>query len=84
MKIIKAEQTCWACPSQWDAWTDEGRYVYLRYRHGYGSAVYYDDEITDHGRDVVKEFYYGDSLDGVISLEDFCIQAGIELDLRGE
>lgn len=81
MKIVKAEQTCGACPSQWDAWTDEGRYVYLRYRWGCGSVTYYDDEITDRGRNVVKEFYTGDPYDGVISLEDFCIQAGIELDL---
>lgn len=29
-------QTCIACPSQWDGETDDGRPVYIRYRHGYG------------------------------------------------
>lgn len=38
MKIVKAHQTCYACPSQWDAWDEEGNYWYLRFRHGYGSA----------------------------------------------
>ncbi|WP_255369534.1 hypothetical protein [Kitasatospora sp. MBT63] len=25
-------------PSQWDAWTGDGQYLYLRYRHGVGSV----------------------------------------------
>jgi hypothetical protein len=36
--IVKAVQTSMACPSQWDAWDEEGRYYYLRYRHGCGSV----------------------------------------------
>lgn len=83
MRIVKAIQTCWACPSQWDAWTDEGEYVYLRYRHGCGYAKIYDEGYEDTGMgNIVAEFEFGHPLDGVISLEDFCAHAGIELDLE--
>ena len=34
LKIVSLEQTCSACPSQWDAQTSDGRYVYIRYRWG--------------------------------------------------
>lgn len=37
MKLIKIDsinQTCSACPSQWDAKTDTGEDVYIRVRHG--------------------------------------------------
>lgn len=36
--LVKAVKTSSACPSQWDAWDAEGRYYYLRYRHGVGSV----------------------------------------------
>lgn len=36
--LVRAVQTAMACPSQWDAWDAEGRYYYLRYRHGHGSV----------------------------------------------
>jgi hypothetical protein len=36
--LVKAVQTAMACPSQWDAWDAEGRYYYLRFRHGCGSV----------------------------------------------
>ncbi|WP_190217589.1 hypothetical protein [Streptomyces griseosporeus] len=34
--LVRVVQTCSAHPSQWDAWTVEGQYLYLRYRHGQG------------------------------------------------
>lgn len=34
--IVAVEQTCGACPSQWQAKTDDGRDVYARYRSGCG------------------------------------------------
>lgn len=36
--LVRVVCTSLACPSQWDAWDDQGRYHYLRYRHGVGSA----------------------------------------------
>jgi len=34
VELSRLEQTGRDCPSQWDAWTDDGRYLYIRYRHG--------------------------------------------------
>lgn len=34
--LVDLAQTCGACPSQWEArTTPDGRYVYIRYRHGW-------------------------------------------------
>ncbi len=44
MDIEKLKQTCRLCPSQWDAWTDDGRYMYIRHRHGYLSVETADTE----------------------------------------
>lgn len=86
MRIIKAVMTSNACPSQWDAWTDEGDYVYLRYRHGYGYAKVYENENWWNGGNnagtQVASFEYGDDLDGFITLQDFCEKANLELDLE--
>lgn len=35
-------ETCCACPNQWDAWTTDGQYLYLRYRSGIGTVDAYD------------------------------------------
>ena len=32
--VVRVVRTCRACPSQWDAWTAQGVYVYVRYRSG--------------------------------------------------
>lgn len=44
MKLVRAIQTAMGCPSQWDAWDEEGNYYYLRYRHGWGEMTQYKDE----------------------------------------
>lgn len=65
-KIVKLEMTCGACPSQWDAETDQGKYVYIRYRYGYLSASVSGETLT---KDVYGE-YIGGPLDGVLSTEE--------------
>jgi hypothetical protein len=42
--IVRAVQTSIACPSQWDLWDSEGRYLYARYRHGCGDVRQYKSE----------------------------------------
>ena len=78
--ILRAVRTCDACPSQWDAWTDTGHYLYLRYRCGIGTAQAQpsSDPNTWTRNEPVAEF--GEpSLDGYISLTDFCAAAGLDL-----
>lgn len=80
--IVSAVQTCSACPSQWDAWDDHGRYWYLRYRHGIGTAQQLSvPDFQQVNRDSEITFAYGDSLDGIITLKKFCQLAGITLRL---
>jgi hypothetical protein len=82
VKIAKAVRTCTACPSQWDAWTPDGLYLYLRYRFGVGTVDRYDSpdpqtwSALPSGR--VAYFQFGNALDGSIGLADFMRLAGLE------
>jgi hypothetical protein len=83
--IVKAVQTCAAYPSAWDAWTDDGRYLYLRYRYGHGTAHHHRD-LAWYRKDgppgeLVAQFNTGERRDGAITLEQFCANAGITLAL---
>lgn len=81
--IVKAVQTCEACPSQWDAWTDTGQYLYLRYRWGVGTAEEFDSpdpETWDtYPATPIAEFDTGEEYGGEISLTEFCQRAGLTL-----
>ena len=81
--IARTVETCAACPSQWNAWTPDGRYFYLRYRSGIGTVDAYespDPETWGCAPDgAVARFDTGDRLDGCISLEDFCARAGLRI-----
>lgn len=57
--VTELEQTCTACPSQWEGRTADGSYLYIRYRHGHLS-VYVDG-------DPVFALDHGDGLDGMMS-----------------
>lgn len=84
LTLARVVETCMACPSQWDAWTADGRYLYLRYRWGRGTVDEYDspdDTTWPHVPDgLVASFgeasYHGG---GEISLEEFCERAGLVL-----
>jgi hypothetical protein len=62
MKVTDVVQTCEACPSQWDAKTEDGKYVYIRYR--WGSLTV---DIDGHQYLHVQR---RDFLDGIISWEE--------------
>ena len=85
--LVRAVQTCIACPSQWDAWDADGNYYYLRYRGGHGSVRRYrTDNWTDSDEDeyieTIADFTYGHPLDGCIDLASFADLAGIALASR--
>lgn len=77
LAFVRVEQITPAAPAQWYAWDELGAKYYLRYRRGQGTVE--ADIGTDRQPVVVREFRYGDSLDGAISLTDFAEQAGIAL-----
>lgn len=81
--ITRATKTCEACPAQWDAYDADGRYWYLRYRHGRGSAERQPCPDTATWTDNAPEisFAHGDRLDGTMDLETFCDLAGLTLAL---
>ena len=74
IEVKNLEQTCIACPSQWEFRTFDNRPVYVRYRWGNLSvrvgakdAIMYDAVM--YGHEVVRE-PIGDSFDGFIEWED--------------
>lgn len=89
--IVKAVQTCIACPAQWDAWDDQGRFWYLRYRYAHGQARQYEEGPDWYETEPapgspwpepveVLDFSYGDSpYDGIIELPKFCELIGFTL-----
>lgn len=74
--LAKAVQTCFACPSQWDAWDTEGNKYYLRYRFGRGTM---SQDLGDDVYEVVASWQSGDPLDGIIDLKDFAWMSGVKL-----
>jgi len=84
--IARVIQTCLACPSQWDAWTPDGQYLYLRYRFGIGTVETHDSPDVDTW-DLIDDavlLEFGDGLasnnyDCEIGLEEFCERAGLLL-----
>jgi hypothetical protein len=81
--IVKAVQTCWACPSQWDAWTDEGQYLYLRFRHGVGTVEEQPSpDLSSWADDLPVIEFTHEELDGSISLKEFAVRAHLALTLE--
>ncbi|MEU7416723.1 hypothetical protein [Streptomyces antibioticus] len=70
--LARSVQTCFGCPSQWDAWTSDGKYLYLRFRWGSGTVD------NDQG-ETIASFDTDDKWAGVIDLDEFCACAGLQL-----
>lgn len=70
LKIASLTQTCSACPSQWEGNLEDGRMIYIRYRHGWLSVSVSPKPTTDVSKAVMGESIYsesiGDDLDGFI------------------
>ena len=79
--IARAVETCGGLPAQWDAWTTDGQYLYLRYRHGLGTvnAEPSPNWMTWTESSRIASFDTGDSLDGGMGLAEFCERAGLVL-----
>ena len=82
LTFIGLDQTCNACPSQWEGILEDGRFVYARYRWG-NLGVYTGSSIDNAiGRD--GEILYegspegNDAFDGVMDTEEMLAITGIE------
>lgn len=69
-KVAYLEQTCTACPSQWEGKMEDGRYVYIRYR--WGALSWTVGEETQY-RDTM------DANDGFMSTDDMLRLTGLAL-----
>lgn len=72
LKVRYCEHTCDACPSQWDIFTEDGRYIYGRYRWGYLELTLTDSPETFFAGmgEVIFEGVFGDDLDGYMSTDE--------------
>lgn len=64
--IKEYTQTCYACPSQWECVTDDGRDIYIRYR--WGNLNIYINAFTDK-EELIFHDSIGGGLDGLLSTE---------------
>lgn len=63
LKVERYEQTCWACPSQWDIFAEGDNYIYARYRWGHLS-------LTLNDRETIFSEQVRDGLDGVMGTDE--------------
>ncbi|MEU3601901.1 hypothetical protein ABZ714_24735 [Streptomyces sp. NPDC006798] len=80
--LARVVQTSGSCPSQWDAWTTTGQYLYLRYRHGEGTVEQHPSEDTDTWDSDESRLWtrWDDGTNGGrIELTDFVATAGLWL-----
>lgn len=70
IRLVNLEQTCVACPSQWEGSTIDGRSVYIRFRHGHLTAGV-GPTVDDACRAFVNlaSLRVGDEYDGVMSTD---------------
>lgn len=91
--LQRVVQTCVAAPSQWDAWTEDGHYLYLRYRHSQGRVEWHPSPDVDTWKttDPVlirwedprrdADDYVGNPM---IELHEFLERAGLQLGYGAE
>jgi hypothetical protein len=83
--LVRVVQTCSAHPSQWDAWTAEGHYLYLRYRHGEGRVERHPGpdidtpESWNEGMSKLLVQWNDGTGSGAISLDAFLAASGLAL-----
>lgn len=82
MIVESVEQTCLACPSQWEGRLTDGRMFYVRYRWGHLSLSVSPGPTTDIFEAVDGEEVYseatGSEYDGVISWDEVCNKTGLK------
>lgn len=74
LELATLTRTCLACPSQWEGTLDDGRAIYVRYRHGelsVGIGGDIDDAVRNGMSDqALYAADIGDGLDGFMDVEE--------------
>ncbi len=63
--ITKIDQTCWACPSQWDMWANDGKQYYVRYRWGHLTV----DSVSGDRCEPLYGEQHGHNMHGIMETE---------------
>jgi len=80
--VKKIEQTCFACPSQREGYTDDDQCIYIRFRWGFlsvriGSPGDKSDFAGVRGKEILRK-QLGDSYLGFLEYEDL-VKAASEI-----
>lgn len=75
--IASITQTCFGCPSQWEGKTEDGKYIYMRFRWGHLRLDINDETVAS--MDVGENEW-----SGIISLEDALIHLKEHLSMSPE
>ena len=67
--VNELELTCSACPAQWEGRTNDGRWVYVRYRSGFLQVGVGDTLSEAVGSDAIIR-KVGDGADGYMTYEE--------------
>lgn len=69
-EVLTCKQTCNVCPSQWDVYTKDNDYIYIRYRFGCLEVVL--NAFNDFGKEakVLLALEYGGAYDGYLPFEE--------------
>lgn len=82
LRGASVEQTCGACPAQWEGTLADGRLVYVRYRHGWLAVGLGDtlEEAVERAMDDRVEFLaqLGDENDGWLTWDEVLQAVGRE------
>lgn len=59
INLVELKQTCSSCPAQWEGRSDDGLYLYFRYRFsrltfGYGNTM--DEAVENSMNGVIRDF----------------------------
>jgi hypothetical protein len=71
LRIKSLEQTCGACPSQWEGEMENGARIFIHYRYGWLSVDI--DDVHVFGQEV------GDSFGGVMDTEQMLRITGLRM-----